>query len=261
MDIAQTTSTGVREDTAELASLALSDIASIRSGRSPSRQYASSSILSGVDDQASTRGSRVRHRASNESSRPEAIHEVSEPVTPEDGWSSRRATSALTALIRQSPREREESADEYESDFAEYSTYGPVTVREAIISQPSEETTVLLRRAASYKTPIPRYGATNDLENQGPARGAFTHKLRESLAGKKDSAFTWVRKVQNPKSWDLRQVWVLAIKRPAGYIPPVILGLLLNLLDALSYGMSIERNQKILSTLTLPGRHDTVSSR
>ncbi|KAI5288995.1 hypothetical protein KEM54_004582 [Ascosphaera aggregata] len=41
----------------------------------------------------------------------------------------------------------------------------------------------------------------------------------------------------NPKTWDRRTVWQTCIAHPASLLPSVFLGLLLNVLDALSYGM------------------------
>jgi SulP family sulfate permease len=47
------------------------------------------------------------------------------------------------------------------------------------------------------------------------------------------------RIVFNPKRWNRKAIWQNAVVEPVGYLPAVILGLLLNILDALSYGMSI----------------------
>lgn len=41
----------------------------------------------------------------------------------------------------------------------------------------------------------------------------------------------------SPKSWDRRAIWNNGVVHPASLIPSVFLGLLLNILDALSYGM------------------------
>jgi SulP family sulfate permease len=43
--------------------------------------------------------------------------------------------------------------------------------------------------------------------------------------------------VANPKAWDRRVIWQEGVIRPISSIPAVVLGLLLNILDALSYGM------------------------
>lgn len=44
------------------------------------------------------------------------------------------------------------------------------------------------------------------------------------------------RTIASPKTWNARTLWGSVIAKPASYIPAVILGLLLNVLDALSYG-------------------------
>jgi len=43
--------------------------------------------------------------------------------------------------------------------------------------------------------------------------------------------------ITHPKSWDGRAIWEKGIKEPVGLLPCVFLGVLLNVLDALSYGM------------------------
>lgn len=40
------------------------------------------------------------------------------------------------------------------------------------------------------------------------------------------------------KPWSRQEIWKRAVLDPASYLPPVILGLLLNVLDGLSYGKS-----------------------
>lgn len=42
--------------------------------------------------------------------------------------------------------------------------------------------------------------------------------------------------VMNPKTWDKKAIWDKAIISPLHCLPAVIVGLLLNILDALSYG-------------------------
>ena len=41
----------------------------------------------------------------------------------------------------------------------------------------------------------------------------------------------------DPRAWDRKAIWQHAVKEPVGALPAAILGLLLNILDALSYGM------------------------
>lgn len=45
------------------------------------------------------------------------------------------------------------------------------------------------------------------------------------------------RIISNPKSWNIRQIAIKVVVQPVSMLPAVFLGLLLNLLDALSYGI------------------------
>lgn len=231
VNIARNASQGVREDTAELASWALSDIASNRSEHSPSRHHTSSiaqhhSFLSSQLDQDDL----SRHE-SNTSARPEAIQEVSEPTSPQSSRSSQKSQcqSALTELMRNSPPSEEDSQGTDEDESPTTAGVQPVTVREGIISQPSERTTLLGERTA--------YGSIKDLEGQQLARPELSHQIRAVWQRSKKQAARIVRIASNPKSWDRQEILEYGIRQPASFVPPVILGLLLNILDALSYGM------------------------
>lgn len=230
VNIIRNASQGVREDTAELASWALSDIASNRSEHSPSRHHAAStaqhhSYLSSQLDQDDP----LRHE-SNTSSRPGAIQEVSEPTSPQSSHSSQKSQcqSALTELIRTSPPTEEHSPGKDEDGSLATADVHPVTVREGIISQPSERTTLLGKRTA--------YDSIKDLEGQQAARPEPTNRLRNVLHRSKEQTARIVRLASNPKSWDRQNVLEYGVRQPASFVPPVILGLLLNVLDALSYG-------------------------
>lgn len=229
-DIARNASQGVREDTAELASWALSDIASNRSEKSPSRPHASStaphhSHLSNQLDQDAL----SRHE-SNTSSHPEAIQEVSEPTSPQSSHSSQQSQcqSALTKLIRNSPSTEVDSHDTVEDESPATAGVHPVTVREGIISQPSERTTLLDKRTA--------YGSIKDLEGQWVARSEPPNRIRAALQRSKEQTTRIARIVSNPKSWNRQDILNYGVRQPASFLPPVVLGLLLNILDALSYG-------------------------
>lgn len=112
---------------------------------------------------------------------------------------------------------------------------GRVIEVEAIISQPTEGASLLLNGR------IPRnvgYGSIQDLESvKGNSQGrAHTSlgRVRQFRAGPRQAlqAFT------HSKTWDRGHIWDKGIRQPLRFIPPVILGLLLNVLDALSYGTS-----------------------
>lgn len=230
INIARDASQGVREDTAELASWALSDIASNRSEHSPSRHHSSStpqhhSYLSSQLDQVDL----TRHE-SNSSPRPEAIQEVSEPTSPSSSHSSQQSQcqSALTEMIRNSPPTEEDSHGTDEDELPATADVHPVTVQEGIISQPSEQTTLLGKRTA--------YGSIKDLEGQQVARPEPKSRIRVAMQQSKAQTARIVRVASNPKSWNRQEILEYGIYIPASLVPCVILGLLLNILDALSYG-------------------------
>ena len=54
--------------------------------------------------------------------------------------------------------------------------------------------------------------------------------------------------VTNSKTWKPRTIWQKAIKEPIGLLPCVFLGVLLNVLDALSYGKSLVYFRVLSST-------------
>jgi SulP family sulfate permease len=132
-------------------------------------------------------------------------------------------------MIKNSPPTEDDSEDNEEDDL--FATHGvhPVTVGEGIISQPSERTSLLRKRTA--------YGSVKDLESLKASAVVPSSRLSIALRQCRDNTAGVVRMVTNPKSWNTQDIWNYGLRQPASFIPPVILGLLLNILDALSYGM------------------------
>lgn len=239
IDIAQDSSQGVREDTAELASWALSDKPSFDNAHSPTRHLLSPTSL--FDDDARLNGRNLLdHGQAEDSSRPDVIPEASEPVSPSSMPSSRKfpGMSALSEMFRSTPSTDDDDPcvnDENQSIGS--SRIGAVTVPEGIISQPTEQTALLLREQVYRSNVNKRQSYLGDLEDQKSnqhttAERGFT-KVVAATAGYSRRALT---KIVHPKSWKTKAVWDQALLKPAGYIPSVVLGLLLNILDALSYG-------------------------
>ena len=238
IDIVQNnTSREIREDTAELASWALSD--ANRTGHSPSRHQAfttphhTGSYFAQYIEQDDPAG-----RESNDSARPDPIEEVSEPSTPYSTSSSQksRPRSALTDMIRSSSPTEDATPDTNEEEALDDDGHHTVTVGEGIISQPTEETTLLLKRAYGSET-APVYGSVRDIESQKAIQISPRNSQRATLARFRASVGQFFLRVTHPKCWDRQLIWEQGIRRPLSFIPPVILGLLLNVLDALSYGM------------------------
>jgi SulP family sulfate permease len=94
------------------------------------------------------------------------------------------------------------------------------------------ERTSLLNKTAQSK-PFHGYGVADDIESQDLLMERESDTQPHALTGIR----TCVRLLASPKSWDPRAVWQQGVVYPASLLPSVFLGLLLNILDALSYGM------------------------
>ena len=178
----------------------------------------------------------ISRQRSNESTRPEVIVEISEPSSPETVFSAHQSppASILSGMLRDSTSTESNNQDD-ESSVDGVGTQ-PAIVGQGIISQPSESTRLTLERSACRSERNRSYGAIKDLESQKTTRGNPISNVRRCFAQTRENSARVGRLLTNPKSWDGRNLWIHAIREPASYIPPVILGLLLNILDALSYG-------------------------
>ena len=108
------------------------------------------------------------------------------------------------------------------------------------------EQTPLLRAKSNGSRP-PESPASSDLddlsdiESQKPSSRSWNRKYG-SIKQVATDKFRGAAQVLNPKTWDRRVVWRRAVKEPASYLPAVLVGLLLNILDALSYGGILQTN-------------------
>ncbi len=238
----------VREDTAELASYALSDqTSSIRSG-SPS-QRPSSVTQSHLESYFTASEEDFPTPTNLDPFRPDIIHEVSEPVSPEHGPSSSRSpgTSVLTNMLRNSPpngsppseaevSEAEDHDEEYvEEHGGEEEGQHHLQITSNGVRIDRDERTPLLSKN-SVESHHPDYiRGESDLEDQRPRKRSWP-KIRSVYTWPREKTVSLVRTVMSPKTWSASALWHNAVVAPAGYLPAVILGCLLNILDALSYG-------------------------
>lgn len=172
---------------------------------------------------------------------PEPITERSEPVTPNEEISHRGSDSPTIAGAS-------EALMIYTDDNSSPAPgHGPrrrpsgSQVPEVVVTDEDGdmgETTPLLprERLSSYRKQ--RYDASGDLESQSkpaPKQGIWNR------LGHNYPSFRAIENVvgvaSNPKRWDFRQVASAVVYKPVNALPSVFLGLLLNLLDALSYGI------------------------
>lgn len=163
------------------------------------------------------------------SSATEILKEIPQLPSTQVAPSRQPSSSALTELIRNSPPNDTGSQEDGE---------GQLTPRPALtVTDESElsdnEQTSLIRKPSRSSIQQQGYGSIGDIENQGPAIGRKENIF--TLAHSKGEQFR--RFVLNPKSWNRRTIWKEGVVRPVSLLPAVFLGLLLNVLDALSYGM------------------------
>ena len=186
------------------------------------------------------------------------IQEESESSTPEPGsLRPRHGASVLADMIRNSPPEEALETSELGDDQSDDNDFGVVTVAPAILSQPHESTPLLSGRNSSSNgqhhgsSPLP-----HDIESlkRSPQDQfvTFKHAIQQST----DRSRKLLQAIVTPKSWNRKTVWMEGVVRPASYLPAVLLGLLLNILDALSYGeTSLSPNQTFTNECL---RHDSV---
>lgn len=207
----QYSSSGVREQTAELSSSFLtgSDIAHHRlslprtSDFSPSRNSLASAKRLSTDQDVEDHG------------RPGIITESSEPPTPHGDTEHRLSMSDL--LTSQAGYVNNEDEEEQNA---------------------GEETPLLInqRDTSPKKHRLGGEVADPDLEGQQDYAQGRWRKLQIPLFHWKDAVYRAHKIVINPKSWDREKILHGALK-PIYVLPAVFLGVLLNLLDALSYGI------------------------
>ena len=243
----------------------MSDAASVRSG-TPPRRYTTSPYNNTLGNLATDFEISSDHDLSAidtaSTDHPYVIQEVSEPVSPSKP-SSRKSpsTSVLTELLRNVNRAEEQNTDEEEHN----STYSDadvhiVTVRNGIISQPHESSSLLKVRVCLDSHGSRSYRLHRDIESLEGVRPGLMSPYCGSIMQPNEYVVTFGRRLLSPKTWGLKAIWRTGVINPAGYIPAVILGLLLNVLDALSYGTAVYfSDDRYLLTVTR-NRYDLVSS-
>ncbi|KAF2156049.1 hypothetical protein K461DRAFT_87405 [Myriangium duriaei CBS 260.36] len=205
-------SSGVREQTAELSSSFLTGSNFPHQARlSLPRNFDFSPSRSSSNAGASTF---TADRDAEGHERPSIIRERSEPATSS---ASVDTPSAMPDL----PIGQSGYVNEDEDHYA-----------------PNEGTPLIAgRRASSPKKPHQIDGTDEaDIERQDDHDRSRWHSIQRPLQHWRDAVFKAHRVALNPKSWDKEKIITGAL-RPVYMVPAVFLGVLLNLLDALSYGI------------------------
>ncbi|KAK4202216.1 sulfate transporter family-domain-containing protein [Triangularia verruculosa] len=267
----------VRADTAELADYLLSDKKDGRGASFLSRARALSSSARPDHAIAASSSSSHEPTTTNElgaSRSAETIEEVSEPPSPEPlddednaaGLDSGEGPSMIAAMLRRSPPEEryllpqkedqireddvvdatgdEEDVEEEDDDvgsLSRVSTGEPRPLLSRWGTEDDEMSPLITTRSRESRR---GYGVSNgrngsvDLESQkAPSRTGWLHRTVDSVKGRGNKVAKGFKTVGNPKRWDRHALWQNVVVAPVACIPAVIVGLLLNILDALSYGM------------------------
>ncbi|KAG9244807.1 sulfate transporter family protein-like protein [Calycina marina] len=231
----------VRDDTAELASYALSDRASIQSGSPPAKRGQSHlesyfSQLAEGETPLNKDLDRVRQ---------DILQEVSEPASPLAGpLSHSPGASALTDLIRRSPTSTsppdhhfQASGDE-ESDNEPDMSQGRLTITSNGVKMDATEQTPLISKQRPHESRHRDWiDGQQDLERQYAKQKPSWPKTRDCLSWPKEKITNVAHIVTYPKEWDREAILQNFVYAPARNFPAAVLGALLNILDALSYGM------------------------
>ncbi|KAI9738634.1 MAG: hypothetical protein M1834_008139 [Cirrosporium novae-zelandiae] len=244
IDNVQHSSQGVREDTAQLASRALSDAVSSQATTPPVRSYPSAQLS---DTPISIERGSIRSQPPNEASDHPAIEEVPEPSSPDELHPDSRlgeGRSALTEMIRTSPPNEgrnlvpASNGTLFEDQLPDSGSIDSISGDEEYSEPDSERTALLIGRGSSNDVrKQPSYGTPHDIENQLDHKPVVLDDSGRLMFRFVQRGRELVIHAGNPKIWNIREIGRKTVIQPAQYIPAVILGLLMNVLDALSYGM------------------------
>lgn len=218
----QYSSTGVREQTAEISSSFLSD-------SEMSKQFGRDSNLL-----EAAPGSQRSH---------DIIAERTEPPTPDpEAFDQRESPLSTVSRASNVLRSYTDSSTLHSSGTDVSGRSSATRVPRVTLNGDSDdsddvnmgERTPLLPRARLPSHRKQRYDSGPSIE-AGPSGGIWNRIGHHYPSFSK--AKSVVRVLSNPKGWDLQQVASTVIVAPVKTLPAVFLGLLLNLLDALSYGI------------------------
>lgn len=245
-DTTHRTPRNIREDTAELATWVLSDAVSIRSG-------SSLQLNSGLSDNLPMKEKKnhlhepsdnVCSMEGSDHKRPSIISEVSEPVSPdgEAPFPVSPTTSIFSNTTQSCPPVTDDGegiGSDTEDDDNEGTTgYTVMKISNGIISQPREGSPLLHSKAASSFRKIQDYTHLRDPESLFAPRRMTINRFGTAASSFKQWTLRLHRRIVTSESCNSTKAFHEVIVRPIKYIPSVVLGLLLNVLDALSYGIA-----------------------
>lgn len=250
----------VREDTAELASYFLSDKANRQSPRSFTRPRSRSSpFKNGSSPKWPESDDEDDMPTVDAGQSSDTIVEVSEPPSPEedelDYAHQDDGPSVLSNMLRRSPPESYQ--DRHDSQEAPHHGLGQspdlegrpdsrmsgsgilwAPHQDVLFEEPAEDTPLLKTKshASSHR---PHYGHINGNTNAGEVDVEAQKRTgpRKWLASGANNIHSLVKSAARPEEWNGKALLHAVILDPIKLLPAVVVGLILNILDALSYGM------------------------
>ncbi|QUC18398.1 uncharacterized protein UV8b_02639 [Ustilaginoidea virens] len=226
----------VREDTAELATYLLSDGTTPRRPSFLQRSKASAQDLFASNQEGGPRDDDVAAASTT-------ILEVSEPASPqgdEDVTAEDIGPSVLSNLIRRSPPQSVKPDTPISPDLhpaeperkLEGEEQGQSKRRVAEEAMPATERTPLLGQVVGEDA------TAIDIEGQQAKKpNCWLNGLLEGGQKAETHLAHAVKVAVNPHHWNRKALWENVVVEPISCLPAVAVGLLLNILDALSYGM------------------------
>jgi SulP family sulfate permease len=223
----------VREQTQELASWALGESPNIR----PTAHHASASdsVFDGRTPPLSVLSDSEHGdtRDSIDSTRPDiasdVIEEVAEPVTPEreDPDAHPGHTSGLSHLMKDSQAQGRDEDSVGVGSYTEFDQQsGPSVFIADVEPGAVTEASPLLPQE---RLPRPTYGSNQKDAGYAPPRNIHLKGWRVKI---KHEYRSMIYAVSHPQEWNIQEMG----RTGMGALTAVFLGLLLNILDALSYG-------------------------
>lgn len=180
-------------------------------------------------------------RIEDEAAGSSTILEVSEPVSPEEGDVAVEETgpSVLANLLRKSPPQsvKPDAPISAESPPLEPRRRRQSSEQEHVEPRRSEQTTPVTEQTPLLGHVSDESDNIGDIEGQKDTRSNKWYSGIVENGQKLESHMAHVVKVAvNPQRWDRKALWHNVVIEPVSCLPAVAVGLLLNILDALSYG-------------------------
>jgi SulP family sulfate permease len=172
--------------------------------------------------------------------RHEPIEERSEPVTPDESREHTPLGTNVPDMLLQTPPSGTDKLLPSPFSSAQGLRRQSDSVPDVVINngdgEYATERTALLPRERLRSDHKRNRSMESDVEGQTAPKVGTWNSIGHQYPSLKQIGDR-ARKAVNPKTWDGKAIFHDVVYRPATMIPAVFLGVLLNLLDALSYGI------------------------